>query len=72
MRRSKAGELHTKFALGAAAGAPDVPLPLKTNPAVSDRQRRYMGAALRRAREGHPRKGDPHMSQKKLAEFARR
>jgi len=42
------------------------------NPASSEAQRRYMGAALGRARSGHPRASDPHMTQDQLADFARK
>jgi hypothetical protein len=41
-------------------------------PAVSERQRKLMGAALARKRAGHPAKGDPKMSTAKLRDFAKK
>lgn len=45
---------------------------IEFNPAVSEAQQRLMGAALARKRAGHPRKGDPEMSEEQLREFARK
>jgi len=64
---------HRAFREGVRAlegGQPVLSGTVTTNPATSERQRRFMGAAYRRAKEGHPRRGDPHMSQKQLREFA--
>jgi hypothetical protein len=42
------------------------------NPAVSEKQRHFMGAALGRKRSGTSRKGDPHMSASQLSDYARK
>lgn len=39
-------------------------------PSVSRDQQSYMGAAYRRAKEGHPRASDPKMSVSQLRDFA--
>lgn len=41
-------------------------------PAVSGRQRRFMGAVLGRKRSGESRPSDPEMSEEKLEHFARK
>jgi hypothetical protein len=44
---------------------------LTLNPAVSEKQRRFMGAALGRKRAGHSLQSDPHMTTSQLRDFAR-
>ena len=61
-------DAHCAFADGCGQYAGE----LTTNPSVSAKQRRYMGAAYGRAKAGHPRAGDPKMSLKNLREFARK
>ena len=39
-------------------------------PAKSQAEQKFMGAALERKREGHPRPGDPKMSEGQLKDFA--
>ena len=65
--RDETGAAHMEFAAGCG---PELAKEVTCNPAVSEKQRRYMGAAYGRAKAGHPRRGDPKMPMKKLREFA--
>lgn len=64
-------DLHRQFARGVISGAPDLPVQIGTNPAVSERQARFFRAALGRKRKGESRPGDPKLPVKKLREFAK-
>lgn len=59
---------HRAFAEGCGEALAE---DLTCNPSVSEKQRRYMGAAYGRAKAGHAAQGDPKMPLKKLREFAR-
>jgi len=62
MLRDRAAELHRAFAAGAGSTA------IKVNPAVSERQRRFMGAELARKRAG--KRTRTGMNATQLAEYA--
>jgi hypothetical protein len=65
---SEISEAHKEFAK-AARGNPAV-TNVGFNPSSSERQRRFMGAALARKRAGKSRSSDPQMSEEKLGHFA--
>lgn len=62
-----AARAHQDFALGFGDSTH-----VRFNPSVSEKQRRFMAAALSRKRAGKPRRGDPRMSVSDLQEFARK
>jgi hypothetical protein len=60
---------HREFTSGTRSGG-NVSLDCQFNPAVSEKQRRFMGAELARKRAG--KNTDTGMTEEQLREFARR
>lgn len=60
---------HQAFAEGCG---PDHAAHLTCNPAVSERQRRFMALVRTRKRAGRPAKGDPQMTDRQLTDFMRK
>ncbi len=69
---SRRAHEHFLAGMGSGLGGSLPPEHVTYNPAVSEKQRRYMGAALRRKMQGQSRAGDPKMSLEDLRDFARK